>query len=67
MSKILFAGFLRQIKKDKIEYKINLPLENGLPEDGFIEARCVRLCKDNKYEITWPMNSIIYLNSKKLM
>jgi hypothetical protein len=30
VGKILFAGFLRQIKKDKIEYKINLPLENGL-------------------------------------
>lgn len=27
VQQILFAGFLRQIKKDKIEYKINLPLE----------------------------------------
>lgn len=27
VKKVLFAGFLRQIKKDKIEYKINLPLE----------------------------------------
>jgi hypothetical protein len=27
----------------------------------------VRLSKDSRYEIAWPMNSSVYLNSKKIM
>lgn len=67
VQQILFAGFLRQTKKDKIEYKINLPLEGVGLEECQLEARCVRLCKDSRYDLAWPMNSALLLNGKKIM
>ena len=36
VERVLFAGYLRQIQKDKVEYKINFPLELGHAEDWSI-------------------------------
>jgi hypothetical protein len=64
---VLFGGYLRQTKKDKIEYIINLPLSEDILNNFAVEARCVRLNKDNRYELTWPENCYVMLNHRKIM
>lgn len=43
-----------------------MPLESDLLTNYSIEARCVRLNKECKYELTWPEHCVVHFNHKKI-